>query len=93
MELLRDAGASADLMLAGTRVGSVYARSAAVRLDSLTLEPNKPIAYVFDFGDSWHVMLELREIVPLEPGARYPKLLDRRREPPPQYTYEDEVDE
>jgi Plasmid pRiA4b ORF-3-like protein len=69
------------------------ARSAAVRLDSLALEPKKPIAYVFDFGDSWHVMLELREIVALEPGARYPKLLDRRGQPPPQYTYEDELDE
>jgi hypothetical protein len=68
------------------------ARSSKVRLDSLDLEAKQPIAYVFDFGDSWHVMLELREIV--EPaGARYPELLERRGEPPPQYTYDEELDE
>ena len=69
------------------------ARTADVRLDSLDLEPNKPIAYVFDYGDQWRVMLELREIVAPEPGARYPKLLERRGNPPPQYVYEDELDE
>jgi Plasmid pRiA4b ORF-3-like protein len=69
------------------------ARSSTVRLDSLDLERKQPIAYLFDFGDSWHVMLELREIVEPESGARYPKLLERRGEPPPQYTYDDESDE
>src|SRR5205809_8078933 len=35
------------------------AHSAAVRLDDLDLVPGRPIAYVFDFGDQWRVLLEL----------------------------------
>jgi hypothetical protein len=66
------------------------ARSAAVRLCDLELEPGRPIAYLFDFADQWRVVLELRERVPPEPGARYPKMLERRGDPPPQYTYEEE---
>jgi len=68
------------------------ARSAAVaRLGDLDLQPGRPIAYLFDFGDQWRVLLELRERVPPDPGTRYPKVLERRGEPPPQYTY-DEAD-
>jgi Plasmid pRiA4b ORF-3-like protein len=66
------------------------AHSAAVRLDQLDLRPGQQIAYVFDFGDEWRVLLHLREHVPAEPGARYPKVLMRNGEPPPQYTYDDE---
>ena len=62
------------------------ARSAAMRLCDLDLKPGRPIAYVFDFGDEWRVLLELRELVPFEPGARYPKVLDRTGTPPTQYT-------
>ncbi len=61
------------------------ARSAAARLRDLDLQPGRPIAYVFDFGDEWRVLLELRKRVPLEPGARYPKVLDRSGTPPAQY--------
>ena len=72
-------------------LGETEARSAAVRLRDLELEPGRPIAYLFDFGDQWRVLLELRERVSPEPGARFPKVLDRIGTPPPQYTY-DEAD-
>ena len=65
------------------------ARSSTVRLDRSTSSPGQSIAYVSDFGDSWHVMLELREVVEEERGARYRKLVERRGEPPPQYTYDE----
>src|SRR6266568_1395106 len=47
------------------------ARTADAKLESLDLERGKPIAYLFDYGDQWRAMLELREIVAPEPGARY----------------------
>jgi hypothetical protein len=66
------------------------ARSAAARICDIDLQAGRPIAYVFDFGDQWQVVLELRERVPPDPGARYPKVLERIGEPPPQYTYDEE---
>ena len=69
------------------------ARSADVRIDLLDLELHQPIAYIFDFGDSWPVLLELREIAAAEPGTRYPKVLEQRGNPPLQYVYEDELEE
>src|SRR6058998_984640 len=76
---------------APSEFGESDARSAAaVRLGDLDLQPGRPIAYVFDFGDEWRVLLELRERAPSEPGARYPKVLERIGEPPPQYTNGDE---
>jgi hypothetical protein len=72
-------------------LGEAEAASAAVRLRDLELEPGRPIAYLFDFGDQWRVLLELRERVPADPGARYPKVVKRTGEPPPQYTYDEEA--
>ena len=72
-------------------LGETEAGSAAVRLRDLELEPGRPIAYLFDFGDQWRVLLELRERVPADPGARYPKVVKRIGEPPPQYTYDEEA--
>lgn len=66
------------------------AQSAAIRIDELDLQLGQEVAYVFDFGDEWRVLLQLRERVPPEAGARYPKVLTRNGEPPPQYTYDDE---
>lgn len=68
------------------------ARSAAdARLRDLDLQPGRPIAYLFDFGDQWRVLLELHERVPPDSGAHYPKVLERTGEPPPQYTYDEEA--
>src|SRR5262245_16404123 len=66
------------------------ARSADIRLRDLDLEVGRPIAYVFDFGDEWRVLLHLRQRVAPEPGARYPKVLRRNGEAPRQYAFDDE---
>jgi hypothetical protein len=71
-------------------LGETETQSAVARLRDLDLEPGRTIAYVFDFGDEWRVLLELRERVPTDPGARYPKVLQRGGEPPPQYGYDEE---
>ena len=67
-------------------------RSAAVRLDRLKLDVGQRIAYIFDFGDEWRVMLTLRRIVG-EDGAAYPRVIDAKGEAPPQYPGYDEEEE
>lgn len=42
------------------------------------------VIYDYDFGDGWSHRIELREIVPLEPGARYPKCVGGERACPPE---------
>jgi hypothetical protein len=41
------------------------------------------IAYVFDYGDDWRVMLKLRERI--EGGELVPRVIERRDAAPPQY--------
>jgi hypothetical protein len=59
-------------------------RSAEVKLDQLALQVGQTLAYVFDFGDQWHVRLKLVEGVATG-GAAVSPILDSRGKPPPQY--------
>jgi shikimate kinase len=58
-------------------------QSAAVAVGELEFEPGGQIAYVFDFGDSWNVLLTLAGIEDVNPPL--PRIVDRWGEPPPQY--------
>lgn len=58
--------------------------TADVPLAELALEPGRKIAYVFDFGDEWRVMLTLREQTKPD-VASYPRVLQRNGTAPPQY--------
>lgn len=74
-----------DLPVAGPR-----RTSAEVRLDRLGLTKGQRIAYLFDFGDEWRVLLTLRQIT-ADDGGCYPRLLESVGDAPPQYPgYEDE---
>jgi hypothetical protein len=65
--------------------------SAEQRLDRLGLTEGQRIAYVFDFGDEWRVLLTLREIV-AEDGAACPRILESVGDAPPQYPdYEEDA--
>ncbi len=58
--------------------------TADVPLAELALAPGAKIAYVFDFGDEWRVMLTVGE--PAEPdGGAYPRVVERLGKAPPQY--------
>lgn len=63
--------------------------TADVPLAELDLAVGAPIAYVFDFGDEWRVLLTLTERCPADDGA-YPRVLARRGQAPPQYAEPDE---
>jgi hypothetical protein len=47
-------------------------------LDQLSCE------YVYDFGDNWRHTVKLEKVLPVEPGATYPRCLKGRRACPPE---------
>jgi hypothetical protein len=63
-------------------------RTANVPVGELRLNIGSRIAYVFDYGDEWRVMLTLREQV--DGGDAMPRVSDRRGTAPPQYPPLDE---
>lgn len=60
------------------------AATAELPVAELDLEPGAEIAYVFDFGDEWRVLLKLRDRVETD-GGTYPRVIERVGEAPPQY--------
>lgn len=60
------------------------AATADVPIAELGIELDAVIAYVFDFGDEWRVLLKLRERTEADGGA-YPRVMERVGQAPPQY--------
>ena len=58
-------------------------KTADVPVDELRLKIGATIAYVFDYGDEWRVMLTLRERI--EGGGPIPRVSERRGKAPDQY--------
>jgi hypothetical protein len=58
--------------------------TADVPVSELDLSVGAKIAYVFDFGDEWRVRLLLKAIEESD-GARYPRVVTRTGQAPPQY--------
>ncbi len=63
-------------------------RTADVPVDELRLKAGTRIAYVFDYGDEWRVMLTLGKRV--DGGDAMPRVSDQRGTAPPQYPPLDE---
>ena len=66
-------------------------RTADLPIAELDLQPGRQIAYVFDFGDEWRVRLTLQAVEPGDDG-RYPRVLERTGQAPPQYASLDDED-
>lgn len=62
-------------------------KSARVTLAELGLRKGKSIAYLFDFGDEWRLMLRLVDRWDVEDES-YPMLVEAIGTPPPQYEAE-----
>jgi len=60
------------------------AKTADVAVDQVELRAGQEIAYLFDFGDQWHVILHVDEIRP-ELGAKA-RVVESLGEAPPQYS-------
>jgi hypothetical protein len=67
-------------------------KTARVKLADLGLQPGDTIAYVFDFGDNWQVLLTVLASAPADKG-RYPRVVASHCDAPPQYESEDEEEE
>ncbi len=65
----------------------------ATSLDDLDLEPERVFGYLFDFGDCWYHQIHLDRIELVAKGVKYPRIVERRHESPPQYEMEDEDEE
>jgi hypothetical protein len=53
----------------------------------------KKMLFLFDYGDDWRFVVQLKAIQPAEPRARYPKVLQSVGEAPEQYPAWDGVEE
>jgi hypothetical protein len=54
------------------------------RLMDYVREVGTAFTYEYDFGDSWEHQLVLEKVLPVEPGAHYPRCLDGARATPPE---------
>lgn len=60
------------------------AATADLPITELGIAPGARLAYVFDFGDQWRVLLTLRESSECDGGV-YPRVVERVGTAPPQY--------
>lgn len=60
------------------------AATADVPIAELGIAPGARLAYIFDFGDEWRVLLVLREQTETD-GSAYPRVVERVGTAPPQY--------
>ena len=63
------------------------------RLNALGLDVGRSFGYWYDFGDCWYHQLDVVAIGEAEPKRRYPRIIARTGESPPQYPDADEDDE
>jgi hypothetical protein len=62
-------------------------------IGSLGLKVDQPFGYWFDFGDNWWHQINVDSIDDEIPEGKYPKIIGRIGESPPQYPDFDEEDE
>jgi len=68
--------------------------AAKAKIGDLDLTKGREFSYLFDFSDSWwHIITVLETEGRPEKGKRYPSLLEKRGESPPQYPDEDDYDD
>jgi hypothetical protein len=68
-------------------------KSARVPIGELGLRKGKAIAYLFDFGDEWRLLLKVVDRWPAGDES-YPMLVEAEGTPPPQYPdLDDDLDE
>ncbi len=58
---------------------------AETKIESLGLKKGGQFGYWFDFGDDWWHQIDVIAIEDVVPGGRYPKVIKRLGQSPPQY--------
>lgn len=62
-------------------------------IDDLKLTVDRAFGYAFDFGDDWQHQINVEAIEPAPARGKYPKVIKRIGDSPPQYPDLDEDDE
>jgi hypothetical protein len=65
--------------------GERRSNAGATTLDDLHLKVGQTFEYLFDYGDSWWHLIEVQHVGPMTSGRRYPELVGKRGQSPPQY--------
>jgi len=60
------------------------------RIDALGLQVGRSFGYWFDFGDDWWHQIDVEAIEETSPQGKFPKVIKRVGESPPQYLDEDD---
>lgn len=55
-----------------------------VRLDELATRGIKRFTYLYDMGDSWEHRIQIEKLLPADPAASYPRLIDGTMRCPPE---------
>lgn len=63
------------------------------RISKVFNEIKKKMLFLFDYGDEWHFIVELKGIESPKEDAKYPLVVETAGEAPPQYEEIDEEDE
>lgn len=61
-------------------------------IDSLGLKQGRAFGYWFDFGDDWHHQIDVTKVDAGPPSGKYPRVVSRVGDSPPQYADGDEED-
>lgn len=65
-----------------------------ITLEALEPKPDQRFLYLFDYGDEWRFQVKVDKIGDeIEPGVKYPRIVQSVGDPPPQYPDLDEDDE
>lgn len=79
--------------LAGPNYGTVdgpkkknYGDARLVKIDDLSLSPQRVFGYLFDFGDNWFHQVQVERIEQAIPTVTYPRVIKRCGKSPPQYS-------
>lgn len=62
-------------------------------IDDLKLTVDRAFGYAFDFGDDWQHQINVEAIEPAPATSKYPKVIKRLGDSPPQYPDWDEDEE
>ncbi len=62
------------------------------KLDDLDLKRRRKFYYLFDYGDAWEHVVEVLAVIDNAAPGRYPKIVERHGESPPQYPPSEEED-
>jgi hypothetical protein len=65
--------------------GNRELNAASTSLDDLKLKVGQTFEYLFDYGDCWWHVIKVERIGPTVEGRRYPVLLEKHGQSPPQY--------